>query len=97
VYSAAIQVFAAEFVLSVANKVFSTELCCPQQKCDSLPKSSCLQRISIHYRSVWPAMNQFSLPNYTAYNKSVFTNELCGQQRISFAAEVVLSAANLRS
>jgi hypothetical protein len=30
VLSAAIQVFAAEFVWSAANQVFAAELCCPQ-------------------------------------------------------------------
>jgi hypothetical protein len=39
--------FAVEVVLSAANLQSLLKSCCLQQKCDSLPKSSCLQRIRI--------------------------------------------------
>jgi hypothetical protein len=39
-------------VLSAANQHLLSKLCCLQRKCDSLLKSSCLQRISIRYQKL---------------------------------------------
>jgi hypothetical protein len=71
--------FAAESVLAVANQRLLSKLCCLQRKCDSLPKLSCLQRISIRCRKrvgcndkafatkiEVPVVKKFSLPNCAA-------------------------------
>ena len=89
--------FAVEVMLSAANLRSLPKLCCLQRKCDSLPKLSFLQRISIRCQKrvgcsevafaveiVVPAAKQFSLPNYTAGSEPVFAAELYSLQRISF-------------
>ena len=54
---------------------FATELCCPQ-------------RICFRSQIVWPAANQFLLPNCGADNESVFTVGLWWLQRISSTADL---------
>jgi hypothetical protein len=76
--------FTVEVVLFVANLRLLSKLCFLQRKCDSLPKSSCLHRISICCSEVAfaakimvPAAKHFSLSNYAAGSEPIFSAEVC--------------------
>ena len=99
--------FAVEVVLSAANLQSLLKSCCLQQKCDSLPKSSCLQRIRIRCQKrvgcsevafaaeiMVPATKQFSLPNCAAGSEPVFAAEVCGLQWTSFRYWTVRPTTN---
>jgi hypothetical protein len=95
VLSAAIQVFATEFVWSAANQVFAAELCCPRWIRCSL--SNCVVRNEsgvrcrivlsvvkqVSYQIMLSAMNQvFAAEFVLSTTNQVFTIELCIPQRI---------------
>jgi len=94
-------------VYSATNLCSLLKLCCLQQKCDSLSKSSCLQQISIRCQKhvdysevaftveiVISTAKQFSLPNCAAGSELVFVVKVCGLQRTSFHYWIVWPMTN---
>jgi len=87
---------AAESVLSAANQHWLPKVCVLQQIYDSLPKSSCLQRISIRCREcVGCSELAFAVEVELFCSESSFAAESALiAAKLRFAAEIELYAAN---